>query len=904
MHSASQCRGVRSNRTQLILLGALLPLVMPLSAHAATEYWKVTNGNWNLAANWSSAADLVAAGATPVAADTANIWNNDATNRTITLNANASVTALNIANIGTGTSTFAQGTFNLTSVNESIGGRGNGNNAHGAYTQSGGANTLSGFLAVGDDVGSTGTYTMTGGTLTTAGSMLVGVKGGGQFNQTAGTTTINGNLDVADSNSGSSGSVTVGPGATLKVNGQETSLGGSLPGNGYGPASLTVQGNVTVKNLNLNQTGTLNLVSGGTLTVGHFSRRAGGSAFSWTGGTLNLLDLDITHATDTSNSGPFGGNSSLDNNVTLNVANLFSIGGTPGYLGQFAQNAGTINIGTPTTAGSFQQGLYGSAGGNYSLSNTATLKVFGNVGLNSSTTSVNGGTMTVTGNLDATDRGTLNVGGGSLSIGGVLTSHEHINQSGGALTVAGATNLAAAVFTQSGGTATLNGAVNASGGGTIHVSDTAHLTANGVVTIGNTNTTGLLDVSGGSMTVNNALVSSYFSAAINVSGGTLTANHLYYNGPVNVTGGTLNAGQSRSDGGAFNLSGGNATIGAEFDLPSGGKVNVSGTGALKVNGSVYVGGNSTSVGGSSNLTITGGSVNITDGLIDYVGPVQLSAGSLTTGSFTVGSTYTQSGGTLTTPSLLVGDGAKAAFNGGTTNISGGTVSVLNGGTLSGVATINSPATINGNVQPGSDAAVGILNMSGADTFGATSHTRLRIAAFSLSDHLNTGSATLGGTLQLGILNNYVPVAGNSYVVMTGNPVQGQFSQITGNQLANGHWLAVTYSNFFVSVSAALGGDANLDGTVNFNDLVALAQHYSQSTGQTWSTGDFNGSGGVDFNDLVVLAQNYNQSTSGPITLPANFVADWALAQSLVPEPTSMLVLALAAHGLMQRRRPV
>lgn len=51
------------------------------------------------------------------------------------------------------------------------------------------------------------------------------------------------------------------------------------------------------------------------------------------------------------------------------------------------------------------------------------------------------------------------------------------------------------------------------------------------------------------------------------------------------------------------------------------------------------------------------------------------------------------------------------------------------------------------------------------------------------------------------------------------------------------------------------GDATLDHTVNFNDLLKLAQNYNGSN-KFWSQGDFNYDGNVNFNDLLPLAQNY------------------------------------------------
>jgi subtilisin-like proprotein convertase family protein len=58
----------------------------------------------------------------------------------------------------------------------------------------------------------------------------------------------------------------------------------------------------------------------------------------------------------------------------------------------------------------------------------------------------------------------------------------------------------------------------------------------------------------------------------------------------------------------------------------------------------------------------------------------------------------------------------------------------------------------------------------------------------------------------------------------------------------------------------LAGDADNSGTVDFNDLLTLAQNYNQSP-KVFSEGnfDYSANGLVDFNDLLTLAQNYNTS---------------------------------------------
>jgi hypothetical protein len=67
----------------------------------------------------------------------------------------------------------------------------------------------------------------------------------------------------------------------------------------------------------------------------------------------------------------------------------------------------------------------------------------------------------------------------------------------------------------------------------------------------------------------------------------------------------------------------------------------------------------------------------------------------------------------------------------------------------------------------------------------------------------------------------------------------------------------------VTVKYTRLGDATLDGTVNFADLLKLAQHYNAGPNATWDQGDFNYDGAATFADLLGLAQNYGQSAQAP-----------------------------------------
>jgi hypothetical protein len=92
-------------------------------------------------------------------------------------------------------------------------------------------------------------------------------------------------------------------------------------------------------------------------------------------------------------------------------------------------------------------------------------------------------------------------------------------------------------------------------------------------------------------------------------------------------------------------------------------------------------------------------------------------------------------------------------------------------------------------------------------------------------------------------------------------------------------------DFFV-----LAGDANHDRSVDFNDLVALAQNYN-TAGKTFAQGDFNYDGSVDFNDLVILAQRYNTTLAAPgaaapvEAAASSFAADWASVAAPTAPPT-------------------
>ncbi len=126
--------------------------------------------------------------------------------------------------------------------------------------------------------------------------------------------------------------------------------------------------------------------------------------------------------------------------------------------------------------------------------------------------------------------------------------------------------------------------------------------------------------------------------------------------------------------------------------------------------------------------------------------------------------------------------------------------------------------------------------------------------------------------------------------------------------ATAPWLGNTVDGTSVLIRMTKFGDANLDGAVDFNDLVKLAQNYDTGAAdRVWTQGDFTYDGLVDFNDLVKLAQNYETALPNAAAIPGatpEFARAFsAAAAASVPEPSAALT-ALAACGLaaLGRRR--
>ncbi len=112
------------------------------------------------------------------------------------------------------------------------------------------------------------------------------------------------------------------------------------------------------------------------------------------------------------------------------------------------------------------------------------------------------------------------------------------------------------------------------------------------------------------------------------------------------------------------------------------------------------------------------------------------------------------------------------------------------------------------------------------------------------------------------------------------------------------------------IKYTLAGDANLDGLVNFQDLVAVVQNFNKS-GTDWSQGNFAYGASTNFADLVAVVQNFNKILTpaftagdqlGGHTIGLGFSATISPTAIQLPEPSALLVMGISTAALSIWRR--
>ena len=116
-------------------------------------------------------------------------------------------------------------------------------------------------------------------------------------------------------------------------------------------------------------------------------------------------------------------------------------------------------------------------------------------------------------------------------------------------------------------------------------------------------------------------------------------------------------------------------------------------------------------------------------------------------------------------------------------------------------------------------------------------------------------------MDLGTNTLSIPYTGTSSLPAVQSELKNGFIKSSDAAGTSGKFaIADTDTGTAISLKYSVVGDTNVDGSVNFTDLLALAQNYNK-TGQDWAHGDFNYDGIVNFTDLLALAQHYGNTAT-------------------------------------------
>jgi autotransporter-associated beta strand protein len=286
------------------------------------------------------------------------------------------------------------------------------------------------------------------------------------------------------------------------------------------------------------------------------------------------------------------------------------------------------------------------------------------------------------------------------------------------------------------------------------------------------------------------------------------------------------------------------------------------------------------ISGTGGLTVTGsGSVSLS-GVNTYQGPTTINSGSLDI----------QAAGALPAGAIVVNNASLTI----TANSTSGNIS----GT--GILTIGTNTT---------PALLKIANGSGLSAQSSlvvNPNSTLDLGNNSLAINYTGKSpeAAIAALLGLGYSNDTWTGTGITSCYAATNPTHLSLGYADGSLDAG-----VVVPPNQVLITLALPGDAYLNGTVNFSDLVVVAQHMN-TTGNDWAQGNFNydPNGFVGFNDLLIIAQNLNttidaiSTQTGQSSGASTGQTEAQFAVTSVPEPAGAAVGALGALLLIRNRK--
>lgn len=268
-----------------------------------------------------------------------------------------------------------------------------------------------------------------------------------------------------------------------------------------------------------------------------------------------------------------------------------------------------------------------------------------------------------------------------------------------------------------------------------------------------------------------------------------------------------------------------------------------------------------------------GSIGLSFGTSDVSGDIN----NTNTGNITVAG-----GGQVTFFGDITQDGTMVVASVGSTNSVAVVFGVFTGsGGFSGGGNVFAL----GDLRPGSSPDM--VNYGGNLFLGPQTFVAVELGGLSAGADYDqmivSGSVGLAGQLEIQLINGFQPDYGDSFTIMTFASSNDRFHTITGTSVNSNMTLAYLPTATQLTLTAALPGDANLNGIVNFEDFVQLSNNFNANE-TLWQDGNFNQDGITNFEDFVLLANNFGSMVPNGLAV-------------VVPEPASWLIVALGAAVL-------
>jgi T5SS/PEP-CTERM-associated repeat protein/autotransporter-associated beta strand protein len=330
------------------------------------------------------------------------------------------------------------------------------------------------------------------------------------------------------------------------------------------------------------------------------------------------------------------------------------------------------------------------------------------------------------------------------------------------------------------------------------------------------------------------------SATVTITGATSTLSC----GAVGITMG---------DGGAssaLNLLGGVVTVGG--DITDGG----AGISTLILDGATLDMQNH-AIGGASPID----NLSFRSGTLKNVSQINSGAGLTKTGPDTL---YLNTPNTYTGPTT-VDQGTLFVVNTSGSSTGTGPIRVSAAATLAGPGRIGGPVQNDGFTAPAGliGNAMGTLTLLTSYTQSAGGSLVIEIGGTAAHDHLAiTGAASLAGTLNVALINGFVPAPGDALDILTAGSVGGTFGTTNLPTLPSPLTWQLEYQPTAVRLvvsSCNLPADTDSDNDVDLVDLTTLLAHFGMQAGATRADGDVSGDGAIDLSDLTLLLASFGST---------------------------------------------